>query len=211
VLISVFAATAPAVDKGPWWFGGTIGIGGILLGLLIKWAVDAVHTRSRDRRDDKLRFIQDKRVAYADLLAACTEVADAEHDYRLLLARARRLDDSGPWDDEDIAEYNSDRERLMAGRRDAYLAVNRSASIVEMIAPELVVSTANLLAARCHHPHLYQPRVDAELAYVDAVRSDLGFAPTGHLPYVVYEKYIEYDSPDSGVEESEWKADPATK
>lgn len=205
MLMTILAAATSANDKGPWWFASAVGIAGVLLGLLIKWLADALHTRSRDAREDRLRFIQDKRVAFSDLLAACTEVADAEHDHRLLLARSRRLDDAHGWDDEEISDFNTDRERAMDRRADAYRAVTHSVAIVELIAPPSVVSAADLLVARCHHPHLYQPRVDAERAYVDAVRTELSYPTTRDLPYVTYEPYIEYDSPDSGIEESEWK------
>lgn len=205
MLIDIVAATPAATDKGPWWFASGVGIAGVLVGLSIKWLADVLHTRGRDARDDRLRFIQDKRVAYSDFLAACTDVADAEHDHRLLLARARRLDDSNGWDDEEIADYNADRGRVMDRRTDAYRAVTRSVAIVELIAPPTVVSAADLFAARCHHPHLYGPRVEAERSYVDAVRTELSYPTTGHLAYTTYEPYIEYDSPDSGIEESEWK------
>lgn len=208
MLITVLANSAPTGDKGPWWFASAIGIAGILLGLLFKWGTDALQTRNRDRRDDKLRFIQDKRVAYADLLAACTDVADAENDHRLLCATGRRLDDSDSTTDEDIADYNSVRERLVARRTKAYRAVTQSSSIVDLIAPADVVSAADLLLARCHHPHLYQPRVDAERAYVEAVRSDLGYPTTSRLPYITYEPFIEYDDPQSGIEETEWQVGP---
>lgn len=196
---------ASVADKGPWWFASAAGIAGILVGLLVKWGVDALNTRSRDAREDRLRFIQDKRVAYSDLLAACTEVADAEHDHRLLLARSRRLDDGDGWDNEEIDNYNADRNRAMARREDAYRAVSRAAAIVELIAPPNVVSAADLLVARCHHPHLYQLRVDAERSFVDAVRTEWSYPTTRDLAYVTYEPYIEYDSPDSGVEQSEWQ------
>src|SRR4051794_13380205 len=104
-----FAAQSPTADTGhgPWWFASAIGVVGILLGLLIKWAIDALNTRRRDRREDKLRFIQDKREAYADLLAAFSEVADVEHDHRLLSAAGRRIDDSASTDDQDFADYNA--------------------------------------------------------------------------------------------------------
>lgn len=206
MFITLLAAAAPTDDNGPWWFASSIGIAGVLLGLVIKWGVDAVHTRNRDRRDDKLRFIQDKRVSYAELLAACTEVTDSEHDHRLLLARGRRIDDGELQDDEDIADYNADRDRLQTRRTEAYRAVNQSHSIVELIAPPEVVSAADLLVSRCHHPHLYQERVDSERAYVDSVRGDLGYPPTSHLPYTTYEPYVEYDDPRSGIDKSEWSA-----
>ena len=204
-MIATIAAAASVDGKGPWWFASAAGIAGVLVGLLVKWLVDARHTRSRDAREDQLRFIQDKRVAYSDLLAACTEVADAEHDHRLLLARARRLDDADGWDDEEIKGYNADRERAMDRRTDAYRAVTRAVATVELIAPPSVVSAADLLVARCHHPHLYKPRVDAERSYVDAVRTEWKFQTTRDLAYVTYEPYIEYDSPNSGIEEAEWK------
>ena len=204
--IAALATVAAVGTNGPWWFASAVGVSGVLLGLVIKWGIDVVNTRSRDRREDKLRFIQDKRVSYADLLAACTEVADAEHENRLVAARGRRIDDSTVPDSDDVDEYNEDREHVEAKRAMAYRAVTQAAAIVELIAPPTVVSAADLLAARCHHPHLYGPRLEAERAYVEAVRRDLGYSPTSHLPYVTYEPYIEYDDPRSEVEPAEWQA-----
>lgn len=201
----VTIAAASVADRGPWWFASAAGIAGILVGLLAKWGVDALQTHRRDAREDKLRFIQDKRIAYSDLLAACTEVADSEHDHRLLLARSRRLDDADSWDNEEIDNFNADRDRAMARREEAYRAVSRAVATVELIAPPEVVSAADLLAARCHHPHLHQPRVDAERSFVDAVRTEWSYPTTRDLAYVTYEPYIEYDSPDSGIDQSEWQ------
>lgn len=206
--ISVLSAASPSVSQGPWWATSTIALVSVLLGIGIKWAADAFHTRGRDRRENKLRFIQDKRVAYADFLAACEQVADGEHDHRLLLAKGRLMDDSGSDDDADIDDFNADRERLVARRDEAYLAVTRAHSIVQLIAPAPVVATADLLAARSHHPHLYGPRIAAEREYVDAARADLGYSSTSHLSYINYESYIEYDDPRSGVDASEWTVKP---
>jgi hypothetical protein len=52
------------------------------------------------------------------------------------------------------------------------------------------------------------PQIEAERAYVDAVRGDLGYRPTSHLPFTVFEDYIEFDDARSGVDEAEWA--PAT-
>ena len=67
------AATSTSQDA-PWWFAGTIGLAGIVVGIIIKSVIDAQATRARNRREDELRFVQDKRVAYSELLAACGEV-----------------------------------------------------------------------------------------------------------------------------------------
>ncbi|MEV5001230.1 hypothetical protein [Nocardioides sp. LML1-1-1.1] len=201
-------AGASSADKGPWWFAGAVGLAGILLGLLIKTVVEVFRQRSRDRRDDRLRFIQDKRVAYADFLAACTEVADIEHENRLLAARRRRLDDADSWDDEDVREYNADRERIRGRQDEGYVAVTRAHSVLELIAPRDVVAAADLVQSRCHHPHLFPSRVAAERAYIAAVRSELGYPSTNDLPYTTAEPYIDYDSADSGIEPTEWTTAP---
>lgn len=145
----IMATTPPTTSSAPWWDPGTIGMAGVIAGLLIKWAIDLTTARSRDRRDDRLRFIQDKRVAYADLLTACTEVAKVEHEYRLLLARAGRLDANGAWPTGEVDEYNADRQRLNKGRTAAYQALTNAHSVVEMVGPEGVVQCADLMVARC--------------------------------------------------------------
>ncbi|WP_322920658.1 hypothetical protein [Nocardioides renjunii] len=130
-------------------------------------------------------------MAYSDLLAACTEVADAEHDHRLLLAKERRLDDADGWDAEEIDNYNAERERIVNRRADSYRAVTRSAATVELVALPNVVAAADLLVAGCHHPHLYHLRVDAERSQVDAVRREWKYLTTPDLACVTYEPYIE--------------------
>lgn len=195
---------ATSSSGAPWWFAGTVGVAGVLAGLLIKWRIDAASTRERDEREDRLRFIQDKRVAYADLLAACTEVADAEHDHRLLRARGRRLDADPASTDDDVDDYNAAVETVENRRTPGYQAVTRAHAVVEMLGPEPVVQAADILVSRCHHPHLLESRIDAERAYVDAVRADLGYSSTSHLPFTVFEDYVEYDDPRSGIDTSEW-------
>jgi hypothetical protein len=187
-----------AQQLAPWWFSGTIGLIGVIVGLLLKSAFDWFSTRARNQREDRLRFIADKRVAYADLLAACTEVADVEHEYRLLAKQNRQLDTAQP-SDEEADRHNREVDANISRRTAAYQALNSAAAIVELIGPEEVVRAANVLISRAHHPHLLPRRVEAEAAYVDAVRTDLGYEHTSHLAGVEYEPMIGADHPDSGV------------
>jgi hypothetical protein len=64
-------------------------------------------SRGRNQREDRLRFVQDKRVAYADLLAAAGEVADVEHEGRQLVLEGRQLDAKARAADEEIAAFNA--------------------------------------------------------------------------------------------------------
>ncbi|WMY79709.1 hypothetical protein [Citricoccus sp. I39-566] len=187
-----------AQQLAPWWFSGTIGLVGVVVGLLLKMLFDWLSSRAARQREDRLRFIQDKRVAYAELLAACTEAADIEHENRLLAKRKREFDSKTPTD-EDVDDYNRELDNIDARRTRAYQSLNSVSAVVDLIGPDDVVEAAGLYISRCHHPHLLPKRVDAEAAYVDAVRRDLGYGPTSHLRSFEYEPLIKADDQDSGV------------
>lgn len=183
----------------PWWFSGSIGLVGVIAGLLLKWAIDALTSRGRNQREDQFRFVHDKRVAYADLLAAAGEVADIEHEGRQLVLEVRQLDANSRSSNEDIDAFNAKNDAHTARRERAYSELHRAASIVELIGPKPVVSTAHVLISRAHHPHMLSSRGEANAAYVDAARADLGHGPVGDLPDYEYEPPLEADSPESGL------------
>ena len=202
---SLQQAAASTSQDAPWWFAGTIGLAGIVVGVIIKSAIDARATRARNRREDELRFVQDKRVAYSGLLAACGEVADLEHDARELAARTAASDatvarDLAAGRPSRLDDYDSELDHLESRRLDAYRELNRVGAIVDLIGPEAVSAAANAFVSRAHHPHLLARRVEAEAAYVDAARHDLGYPPIGHLLPNPYEDYIPFDHPDSGCD-----------
>jgi hypothetical protein len=195
VLLAVEQAAGHAA---PWWFSGTIGLVGVVVGLALKWLIDALATQSSRRREDDLRFVDDKRAAYADLLAACNAVADWAHDQRLHEARGKELDNRPSTGEEEDA-YAAEIDSLSTRRSTAFAEVNRAAAIVDLIGPEKVVLAASLLLSRSHHPHLMPIRVEAESAFVDAAREDLGYPATSHLRSFAYEDFIPADHPESGV------------
>lgn len=197
-------AASSTTQDAPWWFAGTIGLAGIVVGVIIKSVIDARATRARNHREDEFRFIQDKRVAYSDLLAACGEVADVEHESRELAARraasdARVAQELAAGRPARVDDYEDSLEGLERRRTDAHRELNRVAAIVDLIGPEPVSAAANAFVSRAHHPHLLARRVEAEAAYVDAARRDLGYPPTSHLLPNPYEDYIPFDHPDSGL------------
>jgi hypothetical protein len=197
-------AAASTTQDAPWWFAGTVGLAGIVVGVIIKSVIDARATRARNRREDELRFIQDKRVAYSDLLAACGEVADVEHEGRELAARRAASDARVAQEFEAgrparVDDYDDRLEGLESRRTGAYRELNRVAAIVDLIGPEPVSAAANAFVSRAHHPHHLARRVEAEAAYIDAARHDLGYPPTSHLLPNPYEDYIPFDHPDSGL------------
>lgn len=203
-MFSLQQAAAATAQNAPWWFAGTIGLAGIVVGVIIKSAIDERATRARNRREDALRFIQDKRLAYSDLLAACGEVADVEHESRELAARQAASDDRVAKElaagrSARVDDYDDELEDLDRRRTDAYRELNRVAAIVDLIGPEPVSAAANTFVSRAHHPHHLARRLEAEAAYIDAARRDLGYPPTSHLLPNPYEDYIPFDHPDSGL------------
>lgn len=184
---------------GPYWFAAILGVAGVVLGVLIKAVVDALTARSRNLREDRLRFVADKRAAYAEFVAACTDLADVEHRCREHTIRGRGIDARTDVTHAEIDEFNNELEGNQSARREAYREVNRTVAIIEMVAPKTVVETAALYASRAHHPHLLERRTDAESSFIDAARTDLGQEEIGSLPSYVYEDYIEAGHPNSGV------------
>lgn len=174
------------------------------MGVIIKSVIDARATRVHNRREDELRFIQDKRIAYSGVLAACGDVADVEHDAREVAAQkasseARVVEELAAGRSSRLDDYDEALDHLESRRRDAYRELNRVVAIVDLIGPKPVSAAANVFVSRAHHPHLLARRVEAEAAYVDAARHDLGYPPIGHLPPNPYEDYIPFDHPDSGL------------
>lgn len=198
VFIETATTTATATDA-PYWFAAVLGVAGVVLGVLIKALIDALAARSRNKRQDRLRFVADKRAAYAEFVAACTDLADIEHRHREHAIKGREIDARTDVADAEIDEYNNEIEANRVARREAYREVNRTVAIIEMVAPKRVVEAAAIYASRAHHPHLLARRADAEAAFIDAARSDLGQEGIGNLPSYVYEDFIEADHPESGV------------
>lgn len=194
------SAEAVYENPEPWWFSGAVGVAGVVGGILIKWLIDLIGAKRISAREDKLRFIYDKRVAYADLLTACSELADVFHESRRLTLEGRILDAKPHRAREEIEEYNSDIDKNSERRENAYQELNRAASVVELVAPENVVAAARLFVSRATHPHNLDRRRSAEVDYIDAVRADLGYGAISHAPAYNYEETIEADHPDSGLE-----------
>ena len=98
-----------------------------------------------------------------------------------------------------IDDYDDALEIIETRRLDAYRELNRVAAIVDLIGPEPVSAAANAFVSRAHHPHYLARRVEAEAAYIDAARHDLGYPPIRHLLPSPYEDFIPFDHPDSGL------------
>lgn len=188
------------VEQAPYWFAAVLGVLGVILGVFSKGVIDALSSRSRNRREDRLRFVADKREAYADLLTATYNLADAEHDSRLLVLQGRRLDAQSVTYGSELNAYDAAFDANEAASAAAIREVNRSTAVVEVLAPANVVEAAALLVSRSQHPHLLPRRLEAQNAYVDAVRADLGYNAIAHLPVIPFEEYIGLDDPDSGIE-----------
>lgn len=198
VIIETAKATATATG-GPYWFAAVLGIAGVVLGVLIKALIDSLTARSRNMREDRLRFVADKRAAYAEFVAACTDLADVEHRHRQQTIRGREIDARTDVTDVELDVYNNEIEANQDARREAYRELNRTVAIIEMVAPKNVVEAAAIYASRAHHPHLLERRTEAESAFIDSARADLGQEGIGNLPSYGYEDYIEADHPDSGI------------
>jgi hypothetical protein len=192
--------TTQVVEQAPYWVAAAFGVVGVVLGVALKGVIDALTSRSRNRREDRLRFVADKREAYADLLAACYDLADAEHDSRLLELRGRQLDAQRLTYQSDLDAFGAEVDMNDAAKATAFGEVNRATAIVDVLAPAKVVEAAALLVSRSQHPHLLPRRVEAQNGYIDAVRADLGYAAIGHLSGIPFEDYIGIDHPDSGIE-----------
>lgn len=195
----IFETAKAAAAGAPYWFAGVLGVAGVVLGVVLKAVVDALTARSRNMREDRLRFVADKRAAYAEFVAACTHLADVEHRHREHTIRGREIDARTDVIASELDEYNDEIEANQKARREAYRELNRTVAIIEMVAPRNVVEAAAVYASRAHHPHLLERRTNAEATFIDAARSDLGQEGIGSLPGYEYEEYIEAGHPDSGV------------
>lgn len=194
------AKTTVTATGAPYWFAAVLGVTGVVLGVLVKALIDALAARFQNKREDRLRFVADKRAAYAEFVAACTDLADVEHRHREHAIKGRKIDARIDVTDAEIDEYNNEIEANRNARRGAYRELNRTVAIIEMVAPKNVVEAAAIYASRAHHPHLLERRADAEAAFIDAARSDLGQEGIGNLPSYEYEDFIEADHPESGVD-----------
>lgn len=194
---------AETVQQAPWWFAGIVGAVGVLAGIAAKAGFDLWAESRTNRREDELRFIGDKRQVYTDFLAACHNVADVEHEGRLLDRRIRLLDEDNSGGPAAIDEFNDDHERHKLRRADAYNRVNATAAAVDLVGTVEVVEAAAELLSKAHHPHLLRDRVSAESAFVDAARAELGYAPIGHLPGTPFEDFIGWRTQEAAWTRSE--------
>lgn len=117
----VIIETANATATGaPYWFAAVLGVAGVVLGVLIKALIDALTARSRKKREDRLRFVADKRAAYAGFVAASTDLADVEHRHREHTIKGREIDARTDVTDVEIDEYNDEVETNQHARQEAY-------------------------------------------------------------------------------------------
>lgn len=58
-----------------WWFVSVMPLVGVVLGVLLKWAADVTLEGGKRRRDDDLRFINERRQVYARLYRAARKLA----------------------------------------------------------------------------------------------------------------------------------------
>lgn len=184
----------------PWWGTAAIGVVGVLAGIAVKAMLDLWSGRRANRREDYLRFIGDKRRIYSDFLAACTDVADVEHDGRKMVRRSRALDEVPRPSDSQLDEYDADHETNKLRRVEAYRNLNEASSALDLVAPPDVVQAAAQYQSRTHHPHLLPERVEAETRFIDLARAEFGYPPIGGTQGFSYEDYIPWDDPRSEIE-----------
>jgi hypothetical protein len=104
-------------DGPGWWVAPVFALAGVVVGVVGKWFSDLLMERSRREREDHLRFVADKRDAYAKLLAAGRRV-------RIHHARARA--NGG---DADVKARS--KARMEAGEAFAVISIIGSRQIVE--------------------------------------------------------------------------------
>ncbi|MET9232002.1 hypothetical protein [Lentzea sp. NPDC003310] len=182
------------MSSGPWWFSGVAALIGVLAGILIKWGIDELAAKRLRNREDRLRFIVDKRKAYADFLNACSEAADAREEHRDLDVEGKELDARTKPSNEDIDVFNAKVERVSARWRASFVQINEAMSVVELLAPTKVVEAAGRFVALCYRPHLLPRRIEAERLFIAAAREDLGAPRLGAHQSWQYEPFD--DSPE---------------
>ena len=52
------------MSGGPWWFAGVVGVAGIVVGVVLKWFLDAKSERRKEQREVSSRFITERQAAY---------------------------------------------------------------------------------------------------------------------------------------------------
>ena len=77
MILYTAAPTATATTE--WW---TTGAGGIVIGITLKWLVDLLTDSQRHRRENRLRYVAEKRAVYADFILARRELNSLSRSVR---------------------------------------------------------------------------------------------------------------------------------
>src|ERR1700685_1625468 len=61
------------MGNGPWWFAGVVGLAGVVVGAILKWVLDILSERRKQRLEVSSRFIETKREIYEEFLRLIDE------------------------------------------------------------------------------------------------------------------------------------------
>jgi hypothetical protein len=185
--------TPPA---GPWWAAPVAAIVGIIVGFALKAWFDVLMERRKERREDRLRFIEEKMRGYADLGMACQETLHVIEQLQVWDRRREDLDarvqeliaahgDAGPPEGlleelrADVAAAKAHREELESQGEKLVVEMRRLASLLSLIAPvpiqDLMSGLVDALVAEEFDQAAYDR---AHVMFVEAAGRDLGREPS---------------------------------
>lgn len=160
------------MQLGPWWFGYATTVGGIVIGIGVKWIIDLVTESSRRKREDRLRFVEIKRTAYGRLLALGTQVFVLTATMRHLKKVKEEIEEDQPLEAEKLSEIYT--RRVVERDQSLTECQNALADIMILCSNEVVD------IARVYVDHLIDDEPDADGlkvmrgAFRVAARLDLG-------------------------------------
>jgi hypothetical protein len=80
------------MSQAPWWFAAATSLLGVPLGIFLKWAIDRSSETRRQHREDRLRFLNERRETYAHFAQAAHSVANQKGTYHLIEKEKVALD-----------------------------------------------------------------------------------------------------------------------
>lgn len=165
------------MSSGPWWFAGVVGLVGIVVGAVLKWALDSLSERRKQQLESSSRFISDRRDAYKFFLRLVDRAAIGRINAWTNQA-ALDGDLPGVRQPPTREEQEEMRSFITAEKRAVHSAIEDAHEYLKVM--RLLSSTSiNEKSRECLKQLMVGNRAGFELAeqtFLSAVRQDLGIS-----------------------------------